>query len=327
METKTIVAIQQDEEAIKILSTLGCQIVEAGDCIEGLRLILRHQPVLVVSIMKMPNFNGIAMAEIMELFQIQTPIIFTSTSIKDQKRLNDLSGNHGFLVLEQVESRLLPLVNEKLSEPPKPVGNLKYMIRQREWADLSSNEEKKRILIIDDSAWVKKACMMSLDQLDSYALFSAKDGLDGIIKALLIQPDLILTDLHMPNLDGLAMSQIFFVLNQAFPIVFLTGDENHNLSEKTKRIGGILGVILKTELRNQALFHQTIMGYLNDCEENHNEIVSDFQKGSSDLLAENEKKMFLEGKGLCTPGTSFRPGTHHISALRKGAGGLGDFFG
>ena len=32
-----------------------------------------------------------------------------------------------------------------------------------------------------------------------------------VFKALLIEPDLILTDIMMPKLDGMAMSQIFYI--------------------------------------------------------------------------------------------------------------------
>ena len=324
MSLKTIILIQQEALAVELMKQKDFHIIEAGDCVEGLRLIIRHQPDLVISVMKMPAFNGITMAEIMELFLIPAPVIFTSNSFKDQRRMNELSGPHGFITDDDIAAGLLPMAKEKLSLQPKEQRNLNYSLRQREWADLSSKDERKRILIVDDSEWIQKACMKTLDELDNYALFSANDGLEAIIKALLIEPDLIITDLHMPKLDGLVMSQILYILNQPFPIVFLTADEDHQLYDQTKRVAGILGVVMKKELRNAASFHQKVGYFLGELDKCQEEIAQEFQKGDPKLLEENQ--VFLEGKGLCTPGNYFKPGSHHIDALRKGNGGMGAFF-
>ena len=61
-------------------------------------------------------------------------------------------------------------------------------------------KERNKILIVDDDDMV----IMALADILStrYAVFSSKDGLDGLEKAEKIVPDLILLDIVMPGMDG-----------------------------------------------------------------------------------------------------------------------------
>ncbi len=65
-----------------------------------------------------------------------------------------------------------------------------------------------RILIVEDSTMVRITVKRTLLSVD-FAVEEAKDGQEGLDKALQSeQPfDLILTDLNMPNMDGLTMIQ------------------------------------------------------------------------------------------------------------------------
>ena len=323
---KIALAVQQDLPTLEVLLSLGYEVLEAGDCIAGLRKCIRFAPDLLVTTLKMPGFNGIAMAEMLELFAIPTRIIFTSNSSKDKKRLHDFKTRKGFVLETEIPTRLALAVEEANQQPLPQAGRFHYLLRQHEWSDLAACDNRKRILLVEDSPWLKKACMMTLDQLDSYALFGATNGLEGLVKALLIRPDLILTDLHMPVLDGLALAEMLYLLNQPFPLVFLTGDENHDFSGEVDRIGGVLGVVLKKELREQSVFLQKIDQYLHYSELQQKKMREEFTQGSSHLLLATEKKLFLEGKGLCTPGASFAPASHHIEALQKNGAGMGAFF-
>jgi DNA-binding response OmpR family regulator len=58
-----------------------------------------------------------------------------------------------------------------------------------------------RILLVDDSETVLQMEQMILAK-SSYELILARDGEEGVAKALAIQPDLILMDVVMPKMDG-----------------------------------------------------------------------------------------------------------------------------
>jgi len=61
---------------------------------------------------------------------------------------------------------------------------------------------RKKILLVDDSPTVLLMEQMLLGK-GSYELVVAKDGEEGVRRALEERPDLILMDVVMPNVDGL----------------------------------------------------------------------------------------------------------------------------
>lgn len=61
----------------------------------------------------------------------------------------------------------------------------------------------KKILLVDDSETILEMERMILQQ-DRYEVVTARDGQEGVIKALELKPDLILMDVIMPGLDGFA---------------------------------------------------------------------------------------------------------------------------
>jgi CheY-like chemotaxis protein len=62
---------------------------------------------------------------------------------------------------------------------------------------------KRKVLIVDDSATVLMMEKMILSK-GPYQVITATDGLQAIEKARSEQPDIVLLDVVMPNLDGLS---------------------------------------------------------------------------------------------------------------------------
>ncbi len=61
---------------------------------------------------------------------------------------------------------------------------------------------RKKILLVDDSPTVLLMERMLLGKDSTYDLVTAKDGQEGVDRALSEHPDLILMDAVMPSLDG-----------------------------------------------------------------------------------------------------------------------------
>jgi DNA-binding response OmpR family regulator len=81
---------------------------------------------------------------------------------------------------------------------------------------------RKRILIVDDDTDSADALVQLLG--DRYDTLVAGDGVEGAEKATTSSPDLIITDITMPRLDGLAMVRLVRArLSRKVPIIFLTG--------------------------------------------------------------------------------------------------------
>ena len=60
---------------------------------------------------------------------------------------------------------------------------------------------RKKILLVDDSSTVLLMERMILSK-NQYDVVTAKDGVEGVEKAVAEKPDLILMDVVMPRMDG-----------------------------------------------------------------------------------------------------------------------------
>ncbi len=60
---------------------------------------------------------------------------------------------------------------------------------------------RKKILLVDDSQTVLMMEQMILKK-GAYDIVTARDGKEGIAKAVEVKPDLILMDIVMPNMNG-----------------------------------------------------------------------------------------------------------------------------
>ena len=81
---------------------------------------------------------------------------------------------------------------------------------------------KYRVLIVDDEADSRDA-LAELTQRWGYDVQTASDGTEALRRAIEGHPDVILTDLVMPNMDGLWLLRALRAELPECPVVLLTG--------------------------------------------------------------------------------------------------------
>jgi two-component system chemotaxis response regulator CheY len=103
----------------------------------------------------------------------------------------------------------------------------------------------KRILTVDDSTSVRQMVSFALGKA-GYEVTEAVDGKDGLDKASEGKFDLIITDLNMPNMDGIQMIEAVRKLpaNGFIPILMLT-TESQAAKKDAGRKAGATGWIVK----------------------------------------------------------------------------------
>ena len=70
----------------------------------------------------------------------------------------------------------------------------------------AQNIRRSRVLVVDDSMSVRRAVAALLED-QGYDVSMARDGLEAIKSMEVSRPDVLLTDLEMPNMNGLELSQ------------------------------------------------------------------------------------------------------------------------
>jgi CheY-like chemotaxis protein len=81
----------------------------------------------------------------------------------------------------------------------------------------------RKILIVDDSETMLQVARMMLAN-EPYEVITARDGAEGVARALETNPDLILMDVMMPNMTGFEALRVLRSNDQtsAVPIVMIT---------------------------------------------------------------------------------------------------------
>ena len=96
----------------------------------------------------------------------------------------------------------------------------------------------KTVLALDDSASVRQMVKLTLSAA-GYTVVEAVDGLDGLTKAKATSCQMVVTDLNMPNMDGLAFIRELRQVPayKGVPIVFLTTESDDAVKQAAKAAG------------------------------------------------------------------------------------------
>jgi two-component system alkaline phosphatase synthesis response regulator PhoP len=104
----------------------------------------------------------------------------------------------------------------------------------------------KRILVIDDESDIRAVAQLTLQTIGGWDVLLANSGTEGLEKAANEQPDVILLDVMMPDMDGIATFRALKLnpLTQSIPVILLTAKvqaaEQRQFSEL-----GVAGIIAK----------------------------------------------------------------------------------
>jgi DNA-binding response OmpR family regulator len=88
-----------------------------------------------------------------------------------------------------------------------------------------------RVLVVDDDVTVNEVVCAYL-QRDGYAVAAAVDGREGVAAAARFRPDLVVVDVMMPGMDGLALLR--HLRAREIPVILLTAR-----STEADRVGGL----------------------------------------------------------------------------------------
>ena len=108
-----------------------------------------------------------------------------------------------------------------------------------------SRDDTTHVLLADDHAVVRSGIRLLLDaEADLKVVGEAKDGLEAVALAEQLQPDVVVMDISMPKLNGIAATRRIHNLFPTIGVIALTMHDNDAYFYEILRAGGS-GYILK----------------------------------------------------------------------------------
>ena len=95
-----------------------------------------------------------------------------------------------------------------------------------------------RVIICDDHALIRRGIRDTLsDAEDIEVVGLAKNGAEALEKAAALKPDIVLMDVHMPVMDGLAVLKFIREKKLTPRLIMLTGDGDPRMISECAKYG------------------------------------------------------------------------------------------
>lgn len=227
MGASTILVIEDNELNLKLVRTLldleGYRVLEAEDAESGIRLASLHLPDLILMDIQLPGMDGLAATRILK-DQEKTraiPIVaLTGFAMASDELKAREAGCDGYITKPINTRNFRETIAMHMNQ--RPVSNAP--------AAFESHRHKNRILIVDDDPLNVKLLSAKLPA-DQYEALPAFSGEEALRRTKEDNPDLILLDVMMPEMDGYEVSQLLKSnpATEGIPIILVTaldGSEN-----------------------------------------------------------------------------------------------------
>ena len=95
-----------------------------------------------------------------------------------------------------------------------------------------------RVLVVDDHPAFRKALSSALSMVEDIEIAGeAGSGLDACVEAERVQPDAIVMDLSMPDLDGIGAMKRIHATRPELPVVILTAHADEGVEREALEAG------------------------------------------------------------------------------------------
>lgn len=108
-----------------------------------------------------------------------------------------------------------------------------------------------KVIIVDDEKNIRErmAKFLPWEEFDFEVVGTAKDGLLALELVKLLKPDLVLSDIRMPNIDGIQLAEQLYRHYPDIVTVFISSYNEFELAQKAIRFN-VKGYLLKPVMKN-----------------------------------------------------------------------------
>lgn len=163
------------------------------------------------------------------------------------------------------------------------------------------SDTKIRVMLVDDHSVVRSGLSAFLSvNPDLELVGEAENGEQAVVRANILKPDVILMDLMMPVMDGVAATQAIKKANPAIQIIALTSFQEDELVQNALKAGAV-GYLMKNVTARElaAAIRAAKEGKMTLSPEAAQALVRSTQQAhEADVLTEREKevlKLMVDG--------------------------------
>lgn len=199
---------------VDTLAVIGYEAYAAGSAKEALAVLSREQIGLVISDINMPEMSGIELLQEIKQKDGRLPVMLItgigSETIKDRAYA---SGADGFLA------------------KPFRIGTIEAEINK-----LLTGVKRRRIALIDDNEEFLQTLSHRLEEHDNivYTFKTVKETMCFLDDHAV---DLVITDLKMPDGDGLSLIEYLRRMYPQLPVVMVSAYATEEIVRKIQRVG------------------------------------------------------------------------------------------
>lgn len=180
--------------------------------------------IVQVSVSSLRYYDEIGLLKPIHIDEVSKYRYYSDEQVNQLLRILELK-KYGFnldairgLLYETSDENIVSAYKSKVKElncDMKEINDAKKMLLNRiENYDIKDNHVSKKILLVDDSSFLKEIIREFLTTNDFRVIGEASNGLEGIAKYKALNPDVVIMDIGMPQLDGISATKEII---QCFP--------------------------------------------------------------------------------------------------------------
>jgi two-component system, cell cycle response regulator len=210
-----------------LVTAFGHEAVEAHEGHEGIEIVRREKPDLILLDIHMPRMDGYEVARVLsadpECGHIPIVAVTALAMVGDRERIL-ASGFSGYIAKPIDPETFSAQVQGYLGAKHAPVTRRAAQTQQQPFMAIALPHKKFAVVLLVDNVQTNIDLVRSMLEPSGYEVFAALSAKEGLDLAQRTMPDLIVSDVHMPHQDGyefMRMVQADSRLSK-IPFVFLS---------------------------------------------------------------------------------------------------------
>jgi two-component system, chemotaxis family, response regulator PixG len=215
----------------KIIAEHGCRSFGVQDPLKIIPSLIRNKPDLIFLDLVMPVTNGYEVCEQIRktpsLANVPIIILTGNDGLIDRVRTKFVGAN-AFLG-KPIQSESVVKAIDKyldLKQPTKIVDRHEKSEHKDRIKSARLPNVSKRVLVVDDDRNIREVVSMCLHKLKGWDVLTASSAQEGLNRVNIDRPDVIILDVMMPEMDGLAFLRKLRAsgIPKTIPVVLLTAN-------------------------------------------------------------------------------------------------------